>query len=100
MENSKIIKKIAKNIASVPGFQNFSNLLDDEEINFSDDQDFSKAFVINEGSRGLKIKMAIILLLNARTKILINQIREETINVLKKEGLKLESLDIFVQGVK
>ncbi|AAT27900.1 hypothetical protein [[Mycoplasma] mobile] len=101
MDYPKIISKLAKTIASVPGFQNFASLFDDKrEINYLEVEHLPNAFIINEGAKGLRLKMGVILLLNARTKIIVNQIREEIINTLKNENLKLESLDIFVQGVK
>ncbi|MGL5205340.1 MAG: Asp23/Gls24 family envelope stress response protein [Metamycoplasmataceae bacterium] len=99
MDIASLSDNVIKNLSTVPGILGYCNI-DSTNQELKDSKSWSKAVSITLNDKVVHINVAIIISIDSTINNISKQIKEQSVFWLKKMGLKLGFLNIYVKGVK
>ena len=96
----KIKNLLLKKVSFVPGLVGFAPIDFSVKKKTLAKEDFSNGFSFEETSKGINIRMAIIVDIDIRAKLVIKEINSAVKTICKTNNVKLDKVMIYVMGVK
>ena len=97
---ANIQEKIIKAIMRVPGLVGLSNLDISKSGNKLKEEKYNKGITCVETSKGIIVKVFVVISKNARVKTVSHEISKSIESVFRKTGNKIEQILIYVRGVE
>ena len=91
---------LLKKVSFVPGLVGFAPIDFSVKKKTLSEEEFSKSFSFEETSKGLIIRIAIIVDIDIRAKLVIKEINSAVKTICKTNNEKLNKVMIYVMGVK